>query len=136
MNGETLQKFKDILELKHHHITKRRVPGSRNLQIEREDLMDEVDMATADLEQGMALRMGNREILYLKKVQQAFHRIDEGTYGDCKSCGEQINVKRLEARPTAELCIMCKEESEKKENHSAEGRKPKSVGRTIRLVAN
>src|SRR3989344_3342653 len=94
-------------------------------------MLDEIDHAISDLAQEFKLRMGNREALYLKKIQGAFQRITDGTCGVCQACGGDISEKRLEARPTAELCIDCKEETEKTENLSAEGRKPKSVGRTL-----
>jgi DnaK suppressor protein len=99
--------------------------------VSQEDLMDEADLASSDIDQSMQMRLGNREALYLKKVEQALDRIKEGTYGECLGCGEEIGAKRLEARPTAELCIICKEEEEKKENLSAVGRKPKSLGVTL-----
>lgn len=102
-----------------------------DFSISQEDLMDEADLASSDIDQNMRMRLGNRENLYLKKVEQALDRIKEGCYGECTSCGEEVGMKRLEARPTAELCIVCKEEEEKKENLSAHGRKPKSLGQTL-----
>lgn len=92
---------------------------------------DEVDLAMNDTQQGMSMRLGNRESLYFKKIEEALLRIQEGTYGLCNSCGGEIGLKRLEVRPTAELCIECKEAEEKKERLSADGRKPKSLGHTV-----
>jgi DnaK suppressor protein len=111
----------------------------RELQINytapTDERFDEVDLASSDLDQGMTMRMGNRESLYFKKVEEALLRIKEGTYGICSDCGAQISLKRLEARPTAELCIECKEAAERRENLSAEGRKPKSVGEIVNFKA-
>jgi len=73
--------------------------------------------------------------LYFKKIEEALLRIKEGTYGRCQECHGYIGAKRLEARPTAELCIECKESAERLENLSAEGRKPKSLGRAINFKA-
>lgn len=102
-----------------------------DLHTQQEDLMDEADLASSDIDQSMRMRLGNREALYLKKVEQALERMNDGTYGECQSCGADIGYKRLEARLTAELCIACKEEEEKKENLSVHGRKPKSLGQTL-----
>lgn len=101
----------------------------------KDDLMDEVDLALNDIEQGMKSRMGNRESLYFKKIEEALLRIKEGTYGLCLGCGENIGVKRLEARPTAELCISCKETAERAENLNAEGRRHKSLGDSVDFKA-
>jgi len=118
-----LEQRKGIL---HNDKTKR-----SDFHIQQEDLMDEADLASSDIDQNMRMRLGNRENLYLKKVDQALERIKESCYGECLSCGADIGIKRLEARLTAELCIICKEEEEKKENLSVHGRKPKSLGETL-----
>lgn len=131
MNRETIMKFKNILEEHKIQLLQSVKAKASILNTNKDDLMDEVDHALADLAQEFKMRMGNREALYLKKINSAFQRILDGSYGICAECGGNINEKRLEARPTAELCIDCKEESEKKESLSAEGRKPKSVGRSL-----
>lgn len=131
MRKDRLMKFRNILTEQQEILLTNVKQKTQNFGTSRDELLDEVDQAISDLQQEFRLRMGNREALYLKKIQGAFQRIQEGTYGVCQACGGEISEKRLEARPTAELCIDCKEESEKSENLSAEGRKPKSVGRTI-----
>ena len=56
------------------------------------------------------------EILQLlNKINAALEKIEQGVYGECENCGEEIGLKRLEARPVAELCIDCKAEQEKLE---------------------
>ena len=102
-----------------------------DFSVDGNEILDEVDMALADTERGMKMRLGNRESLYFRKVEEALLRIKEGTYGLCTGCGEQIGLKRLEARPTAELCIECKEAAEKSENLNAEGRRHKSLGESV-----
>ncbi len=99
-----------------------------DFNISTDELLDEVDMAVNDIERGMKMRLGNRESLYFRKVEEALLRIKDGTYGLCLDCNSPIGVKRLEARPTAELCIDCKETAERKETLNAEGRKHKSLG--------
>lgn len=74
---------------------------------------DEVDQATTDIEQSMRMHLKNREKFTLKSIDEAIRRIEEGSYGLCRSCLEMIELRRLQARPTATLCIACKEEDEK-----------------------
>jgi DnaK suppressor protein len=101
------------------------------LQTNQEDLMDEADLASSDIDQGMKMRMANRENFKVKRLHRALDRIKDGSYGECESCGADIGYARLSARIIAELCIACKEEEERKENLSAVGRKPKSMGQTL-----
>lgn len=101
------------------------------LQTNQEDLMDEADLASSDIDQGMKMRMANRENFKVKRLHRALDRIKDGSYGECESCGADIGYARLSARVIAELCIACKEEEERKENLSAVGRKPKSMGQTL-----
>lgn len=135
MKKETLNRLQKLLEEQRTAL----VGHSRELQVNyqapTDDRFDDADLAASDLDQGMVMRMGNREGLYFRKVEEALLRIKEGIYGICRECAGEISQKRLEARPTAELCIECKEAAEKRENLSAEGRKPKSVGELINFKA-
>ncbi|HEY8278664.1 MAG TPA: TraR/DksA C4-type zinc finger protein [Bdellovibrionota bacterium] len=106
-----------------------------NFNVDKDELLDEADTASHDVEQGMQMRLGNRESLYFKKIEEALLRIKEGVYGLCIDCGSQISAKRLEARPTAELCIDCKETAETQETKNAEGRRHKSLGELINFKA-
>jgi len=103
--------------------------------VDKDELLDEVDTATHDVEQGMKMRLGNRESLYFRKIEEALLRIKDGTYGQCVECGADIGAKRLEVRPTAELCIDCKEAAETAELKNAEGRRHKSVGEVVNFKA-
>lgn len=85
-----------------------------HLSIE-EELSDEVDHANADLNNFQQIRFRERSGLYLKKVTQALKRMEEDEYGLCQDCGNTISASRLLARPTATLCIQCKEEAEREE---------------------
>lgn len=101
------------------------------LQTNQEDLMDEADLASSDIDQGMKMRMANRENFKVKRLHRALDKIKDGSYGECDGCGSDIGYARLSARTIAELCIACKEDEERKENLSAVGRKPKSMGHTL-----
>ena len=80
-----------------------------------DDLPDEIDLASSEYTQSMVFRLRDREKFLLKKIDDAMARIENGTFGMCEICEEEISVKRLEARPETTLCIRCKEEQEKKE---------------------
>jgi DnaK suppressor protein len=85
------------------------------LGAEKESFPDPTDQATAELDNNFTLRLRGREQKLLKKIDEAIARIDEGSYGICESCGGQIGLKRLEARPVTTLCIECKTEQEENE---------------------
>ncbi len=112
MRKTDLVKFKRIFVEQQNQLLMNVAVVDENLMVRPED-KDEVDQANADIEQNMRMQLKNRESFALKKITQALKRIEEGTYGECESCGEQIELRRLQARPTTTLCIACKEEEEK-----------------------
>jgi RNA polymerase-binding transcription factor len=71
-------------------------------------LADPNDRATQEEAVNFELRTRDRERRLLKKIEQALQQIDDKDYGYCESCGVEIGIRRLEARPTAGLCIDCK----------------------------
>jgi DnaK suppressor protein len=97
---------------------------------------DEVDSANDNILVSTSFRFTNRENFYLKKIKKALKKIEEGEYGLCEDCGVEITYQRLKARPTSELCINCKEESEREENQNFFLRGSKSIGKKIDLVTN
>ncbi|MBY0516018.1 MAG: TraR/DksA family transcriptional regulator [Bacteriovoracaceae bacterium] len=97
------------------------------------DVSDEVDAAVADYEGSQMLRFKNRELFYIKKIEKALKKIDANEYGECTECDGMIKFERLLARPTADLCIQCKEEAEREESSNIYGRMSKSMGKTIDL---
>jgi DnaK suppressor protein len=103
-------------------------PGGEVFEQSKDDNTDETDMACADYTQAQVLRMKNRELFYAKKVERALKKFQDGEYGVCEDCGTQIKFQRLLARPTAELCIDCKEEAERDELSSIFSKQPKSLG--------
>lgn len=79
-----------------------------HLQDEGTSLPDISDRATQEEEFNLELRARDRERKLIKKIEDALQQLDEGHYGFCNSCGVEIGIRRLEARPTANLCIDCK----------------------------
>jgi DnaK suppressor protein len=69
---------------------------------------DPNDRASQETDMSLELRSRDRERKLIKKIDEAIERLDTGDYGYCEVCGVEIGVERLEARPTAELCIDCK----------------------------
>ncbi|MBY0370571.1 TraR/DksA family transcriptional regulator [bacterium] len=116
MKKKDLSKFSEILNnekariLNHNEKNK-----NQDLTVSPDDLADEVDQATADLNQSVTLRLRDRERSVLVKIEEALAKIEEGTYGVCESCEEAIEVKRLEAQPMTELCVSCKEAEEQQQ---------------------
>jgi DnaK suppressor protein len=77
-----------------------------------ENFPDPTDRASLEADRNFLLRIRDRESKLIKKIKQALERIENGTYGICESCGEEISVKRLKARPVTTQCIECKAKEE------------------------
>ena len=92
----------------------------QGIGVSTEDLADEVDLASSESDQAMNLRLRDRELFLLKKIDRTLQKITEGNFGICEECGEDISIKRLEARPVTDLCIRCKEQQEQVERGFAD----------------
>ncbi|MEJ2405430.1 MAG: RNA polymerase-binding protein DksA [Candidatus Thiodiazotropha sp.] len=79
-----------------------------HMQDEAANFPDPNDRATQESEFSLELRTRDRERKLIKKIDEALEKIDNQEYGYCESCGVEIGIRRLEARPTATLCIDCK----------------------------
>ena len=132
MNHSALiAKFKVIFENQKQNIFSAHAQLGEEFQVKVEDLSDESDHASAVIEQGMKMSLRQREVQFLKKLDVALEKIASGTFGICECCEEPIELKRLEARPTADLCLNCKEIEEANEDRTASGRRPKIVGLSL-----
>ncbi len=105
--------------------------GLESFCLDQNELSDPLDEASVNVQASQELRFRNREVFYLKKLNQSLERIKRGTYGLCDSCDAEISYERLLARPTAELCISCKEEAELCEQNNFYQKRSKSLGKTI-----
>lgn len=116
MNKAQLAKFKKLLEEKREDILKKaEATLAQDMTLDQDDLPDEMDLASSEYLQSFTFRLRGREKVFLDKIQKALERIDDGTFGVCEECSEDISVKRLEARPETTLCIRCKEDQERVE---------------------
>ena len=102
----------DLLTEAEHTLTSK-------ISSEKESFPDPTDQAVAELDNNFVLRLRGREQKLLKKIDEALSRIDSGEYGVCEACGDQISLKRLEARPVTTLCIECKTRQEEEEKLQA-----------------
>ena len=89
------------------------------MQDEATVFADPNDRASQESDIALELRNRDRERKLIKKINEAIGRIEEGEYGYCDSCGVEIGLKRLEARPTATMCIDCKTLEEMRERQVA-----------------
>ena len=113
MDSEKLEHFRSILldQLKQRT---ENVRGDQATALESVDdgVKDSVDMSVQDVNQELALRLGERESQMVADIDQALMRMDEGTYGICGRCGNTIDERRLEAVPTARYDAKCQTEIE------------------------
>ncbi len=86
-----------------------------HLQDDAANLPDPNDRATLEEEFSLELRTRDRERKLIKKIEESLNNIERHDYGYCETCGIEIGIRRLEARPTASLCIDCKQLAEIKE---------------------
>lgn len=86
------------------------------VHLDPDDFADEIDSASSESTLAFIGRLRERERVLLQKIEAALAKIEAGTYGTCLSCGEDIGIARLQARPVATLCIDCKAQQEKLEH--------------------
>lgn len=92
-----------------------------HMQDEAANFPDPADRASQEEEFSLELRARDRERKLIKKIDKTLQKIQDDEYGWCDSCGIEIGLRRLEARPTADLCFDCKEIAEKKEKTVGKG---------------
>lgn len=130
---ERLKTFRELLEAKRAQI----LENAQNtladeMTLDADDLPDEMDLAASEYIQSFNFRLRGREKHSLEKIDRALQRLAQGLeqvraaeaakqpfpeieFGRCEECGEEISLKRLEARPETTLCIKCKEDQERAE---------------------
>ena len=108
MNEAQLLHFKKILTAWHDQIMGEANRTVAHMRDEASNFPDPSDRATQEEEFSLELRNRDRERKLLKKIERTIKKIESEDFGYCESCGVEIGIKRLEARPTADLCIDCK----------------------------
>ncbi|WP_068714969.1 RNA polymerase-binding protein DksA [Vibrio tritonius] len=113
MSPEQMAHFTKILEAWRDSLRAEVNRTVHHMQDEAANFPDPVDRASQEEEFSLELR--NRERRLIKKIEKTLDKIKDDDFGFCESCGVEIGVRRLEARPTADLCIDCKTLAEIKE---------------------
>ena len=115
MNEAQLEHFKKILDAWRVQLRQEVDRTVTHMQDEAANFPDPVDRAAQEEEFSLELRTRDRERKLIKKIEKTLKRIEEDDFGFCDQCGIEIGIRRLEARPTADLCIDCKTMAEIKE---------------------
>ncbi len=112
MSENQLEHFGEILNSWKRELMDEVDRTVHHMQDEAANFPDPNDRATQESEFGLELRTRDRERKLLRKIDSALIRIDDGSYGFCDETGEEIGLKRLEARPVATLCVEAQERRE------------------------
>lgn len=115
MNAEQVEHFRFLLKAWKSELLEEVERTVHHMRDEAANFPDPNDRATQESEFSLELRARDRERKLIKKIDEALSNLDSGDYGYCESCGVEIGIRRLEARPTATLCIGCKELDEIRE---------------------
>lgn len=118
MEPDRLEFFRALLNERLRSLLSEAGATLGDLTDEKENLADAIDLASMESNRDFQLRIRDRERVLIRKIKEALQRIDDGEYGVCVSCGEEISEKRLIARPVATHCIDCKTEAEQLERRS------------------
>lgn len=119
MSEKQLDHFREILSSLKVELMDDIERTVHTMQDEATVFADPNDRASQESDIALELRNRDRERKLIKKIDEALDRINSGEYGYCDSCGVEIGLKRLEARPTATLCIDCKTLEEMRERQVA-----------------
>ena len=119
MSTKQLSHFRKILETLKKELSEDIDRTVHTMQDEATVFADPNDRASQETDIAIELRNRDRERKLIKKIDETLGSIESGDYGFCNKCGVEIGIKRLEARPTATLCIDCKTLDEMKERQMA-----------------
>ena len=116
MTKEQLEYFKKkLLKLKSSILNGGVLSNTEDLHTSTDDLSDEADLANNVVSQQVSFNIRDRELAKVRQIDLALERIEDGTYGCCDDCNEEISQKRLENQPWTDLCIVHAEEREREQ---------------------
>lgn len=116
MKQEDLEYFRTLLTDRLNQLLKHADSTVTGMTQPKENFADPTDRASHEAERSFELRIRDREHKLIKKIKKALERIDNGTFGQCEICEEEISIERLKARPVTTQCIECKTREEDMEN--------------------
>ena len=117
MNEAQREHFRAMLKLWKQELMEEVDRTVHHMKEEAANFADPNDRATQEEEFSLELRTRDRERKLIEKIDSAMRQLDDDDYGYCETCGVEIGIRRLEARPTATLCIDCKTLDEIREKH-------------------
>lgn len=115
MKQKDLDYFKELLTQRLDDLLAQADNTVSGMTTPKENFPDPTDRASLEANRNFMLRIRDREHKLIKKIKKALGRIENGTFGICETCGEEISLKRLKARPVTTQCIECKTKEEAQE---------------------
>ena len=115
MDKEVQAEFRELLLQRLEELYQEAEKTVAGMTDTEETFPDPTDRATLESDRNFMLRIRDRERKLIVKIREALQRIEDGTFGDCEDCGEEIGEDRLKARPVTTLCIDCKRKQEANE---------------------
>ena len=112
MKKKDIQYFKELLTDRLKELLSHADDTVSGMTAPKENFPDPTDRASLEADRNFMLRIRDRENKLIKKIKKALERIDNGTFGICDKCGEDITIKRLKARPVTTQCINCNTKEE------------------------
>lgn len=112
MDKETQAYFKDLLLKRLDELYSEAEKTVAGLTVKEENFPDPTDRATAESDRNFMLNLRDRERKLIIKIRETLQKIEDGRFGQCEECGDDIGIERLKARPVTALCIECKRKQE------------------------
>ena len=112
MDEAKLEEYRQLLRQKLDDLLSEAERTVAGMTDSKDNFPDPTDRAALESDRNFILRIRDRERKLISKIQAALERIEDGSYGICESCGEEIGEKRLRARPVTTLCFDCKKQQE------------------------
>ena len=112
MEKKDLEFFKNLLNERLQELLSHADDTVTGMTKQKENFPDPTDRASHEANRSFELRIRDREHKLIKKIRKTLVRIDNGTFGICETCEEEISLKRIQARPVTTQCIECKKREE------------------------
>jgi DnaK suppressor protein len=112
MKKEEMDVFKAQLTQRLEELLSQADETVTGMTAQKENFPDPTDRASLESDRNFMLRIRDREAKLIKKIKKALERIENGSFGICETCGEEISIERLRARPVTTQCIECKTKEE------------------------
>ena len=112
MKKKDIEYFRELLTNRLEELLSQADDTVVGMTAPKENFPDPTDRASLEADRNFMLRIRDREHKLIKKIKKTLQRIENGTFGECETCGEEIGIARLKARPVTTQCIKCKTKQE------------------------